>query len=168
MVKRIRLPNSVGRLNDDGRHSSRVSTGRDLLPYQDGRSLWARLMRDTLAGLISHCGGDAAVSDTRRMACRRIAALEAELVSHEDRIASLRRRGKEPPASLLQTYGMLADRQRRLSEAVGWDRHAKAINEITLEQHIASKVAGRSNGHFKPGHVSRNKRPVVVLDHEEL
>jgi hypothetical protein len=163
MTKRIRVPNRGIHKNDDGRHSSRVSTGRDLLPFEDGRSVWARIMRSTLNSLIAHCGGEDIISDTRVMACRRVAALEAELVSHEDRIASIRRKGKEPPASLLMTYGMLADRQRRLSEAIGWDRHAKAIKDITLEDHIRAKAQGKANtnGHFK-----RGPRSPVIIDHE--
>lgn len=144
MVRRVRLPSSSGATGKDGRHSSRVGTGRDLLPFEDGRSLWARLMRDTYIGLVAHCGGNDEISDTRRMACRRIAALEAELVSLEDRIASIRRRGKEPPTVLLQSYGMLADRQRRLSEAIGWDRHQKSVNEIDLQSYIKAKT--KANG----------------------
>jgi hypothetical protein len=120
--------------------------GRDLLPFEDGRSLWARMMRDVYIGLVQHCGGNDNITDTRRMCCRRIAALEAELVSHEDRIASIRRRGKEPPASLLQTYGMLADRQRRLSEAIGWDRHTKDTTP-SLQDYIKSKT--KANGHAR-------------------
>lgn len=144
MARRIRLPSSSGARSDDGRHSSRVAMGRDLLPTQDGRSLWARMMRDTYVGLVAHCGGPDVISDTRRMAARRVAALEAELVSIEDRIAAIRRRGKEPPAAILQTYGMLADRQRRLSEALGWDRDAKNAKDITLTDYIAAKAKDKA------------------------
>ena len=147
MVRRIRLPDSSGTRSDDGRHTSRVATGRDLLPNDDGRSRWARLLKSTYRALVVHCGGDDAISDTRRMACRRVAALEAELVFHEDRIASIRRRGKEPPASLLQMYGALADRQRRLSEALGWDRDGSTAKEIDLQSYIATKARAKRNGH---------------------
>src|SRR3954471_9568833 len=68
----------------DGRHSSRISTGRDLLPNEDGRSRWARLLKATYRALIQHCGGDEAVTDPQRIACRRIGALEAELIHMED------------------------------------------------------------------------------------
>ena len=146
MVRRVRLPSSSGATGKDSRHSSRVGTGRDLLPFEDGRSLWARLMAHTYIGLVEHCGGNDEISDTRRMACRRIAALEAELVSLEDRIASIRRHGKQPPTVLLQSYGMLADRQRRLSEAIGWDRHQKSVNEIDLQSYIRSKAKAKANG----------------------
>jgi hypothetical protein len=108
-----------------GRHSSRISTGRDLLSNEDGRSRWARLLKATYRALIQHCGGDDVISDVQRMACRRIGALEAELVHIEDRLARLRRSRKEPPATLLSTYASLTAQQHRLSKELGWDRHAK-------------------------------------------
>ncbi|MGM5051337.1 hypothetical protein AB8A20_20860 [Tardiphaga sp. 604_B6_N1_1] len=100
-------------------------------------------MKSTLSALIAHCGGDDATSDVRRMACRRIAALEAELISHEDRIASVRRRGKEPPASLLQTYIMLTNQQLRLSKEIGWDRSKKNVKDIDLASYIRGKARVR-------------------------
>jgi hypothetical protein len=144
MIKRIRLT------ADRKEGKSRISNGAALLPSQDGRSAWARIMRDCLQALIAHCGGIDEVSDPKRMACRRIAAIEAELIYHEDRIASVRRKGKEPPASLLQMYSMLADRQRRLCEVIGYDL-AKPIKDITLEDHIANrlKANGQGNGHAR-------------------
>lgn len=50
----------------------------------DGRSIWARLFRDSYLALLAHCGGADAVSDTKRMAARRVACLEAELIHLED------------------------------------------------------------------------------------
>lgn len=143
MPKRTRHVDASLTRADDGRHSSRVSSGRDLLPFEDGRSVWARIMKSTLSALIAHCGGDDATSDVRRMACRRIAALEAELISHEDRIASVRRRGKEPPASLLQTYIMLTNQQLRLSKEIGWDRSKKNVKDIDLASYIRGKARVR-------------------------
>jgi len=147
---------------DDGRHSSRVSTGRDLLPSEDGRSVWARIMRDTLRALITHCGGDSQISDTQRMAARRIAALESELIAHEDRIARIRRQGKEPPSATLKNYAMLAHQQLALSKAIGWDRHAKPINApTTLDDHIAAIERAKANGHHRNGRA----RPMTI-EHE--
>ena len=114
----------------DGRHSSRISTGRDLLPNEDGRTRWARLLRATYRALIEHCGGEEIISDVQRMACRRIGALEAELVHIEDRLARLRRSRKEPPASLLATYAALTAQQHRLSKEIGWHRASK-VRDIT-------------------------------------
>ena len=141
----------------DGRHSSRVSSGKDLLPSEDGRSVWARIMRDTYRAVIAHCGGDDVISDTRRMAARRIAALESELIAHEDRIASIRQKGKEPPISLLQIYTSLAAQQHRIAKDIGWDRHQKNVKDMDLQSYIA----GKSDGH------GRNRRSHIDLDHDE-
>jgi hypothetical protein len=132
----------------DGRHSSRISNGRDLLPNEDGRSRWARLLKATYRALIQHCGGEDAASDTQRMACRRIGALEAELVHLEDRIARLRRSRREPPHSLLQSYVSLTAQQHRLNKEIGWDRHSKPLNDEPkdLQAYLASKNGHRRNG----------------------
>jgi hypothetical protein len=102
-------------------HRSRVGNGSSLLPNCDGRSLWARLMRDTLQNLQAHCGGE--LSETQRLAARRVSTLEAELVYLEDKFARARAEGREPEIAELDLYGRLADRQRRLAEAaLGWKR----------------------------------------------
>lgn len=62
------------------RQRNRVFNGDTLLPTSDGRSVWARLLKETFRGLISHCGGDDIISETKRMSARRSATLEAELV----------------------------------------------------------------------------------------
>lgn len=140
--------------NADGRQSSRISTGRDLLPNEDGRSRWARLLKATYRALIAHCGGDDAVTDPQRIACRRIGALEAELVHIEDRLARLRRSRKEPPQSLLQSYASLTAQQLRLSREIGWERYAKPLNDEPQDLH--SYLARRSASHRS-----------VILEHEE-
>lgn len=152
MVKRLRgnaknAPALYTGKHDDGRHSSRIANGKRMLPLEDGRSVWARLQKSTFRALIQHCGGESIVTDMVKIACRRCATLEAELVMIEDRIAKLRRNRKEPPHSLLQTYGSLTAQQMRLSRALGWDRHAKAINEPhDLQTYLASKANGHRNG----------------------
>jgi hypothetical protein len=86
-------------------------------------------MRDTLQSLEVHCGG--ALSETQRLAARRVSTLEAELVFLEDRFAQVRAAGGEPDAALLDLYGRLADRQRRLTEAaLGWRPTAR---DVTLD-----------------------------------
>lgn len=102
------------------------------------------------------------ISDVQRMACRRIGALEAELVFIEDRIAKLRRNRKEPPHTLLQSYASLTAQQHRLSKELGWDRHAKAVNDEPKDLH--EYLARKSNGHRH-----RNGRDhAVILDHEDI
>jgi hypothetical protein len=166
MVKRIRAatskkaPAPYRGSSADGRHSSRISTGRDLLPNEDGRSRWARLLRSTMQAMIAHCGPG--ISDTQRMACRRIGALEAELIFTEDRIASIRRKGREPPTSLLSTYSSFAAQQRRLMMDLGWNAsNAKPTNEPhDLQEYIARKATN--------GHQHRNGRShAMTVEHED-
>jgi septal ring factor EnvC (AmiA/AmiB activator) len=101
---------------------SRLTNGSRFLPTADGRGVWERLARDTLRSLTTHCGGSEMLSETRRLAARRVSILEAELVHLEDGFAKIRAAGGEPDDSKLALYGQLADRQRRLSETLGWDR----------------------------------------------
>lgn len=112
----------------------RVSNGSSLLPTVDGRSIWARLMRDQLAALIAHLGGADHTTETLRATARRAACLEAELVHLEDRFAQIRADGDEPDASALDLYGRLADRQRRLHEVLGWQRTARDVTP-TVDQY---------------------------------
>lgn len=99
----------------------------------DGRSPWARLTRDTLSSLLSHCGGADVVSETRRLAARRVSVLESELVFLENKFAQLRAAGGEPNPEQLDLYGRLADRQRRLSESLGWERTQRDLTPSVAE-----------------------------------
>lgn len=154
MVKRIRDTSrhdisAYARKPADGRHSSRLTNGRDLLPNEDGRSKWSRLLKSTMQAMIAHCGPD--ISDLQRMACRRVGALEAELVFQEDRIAKIRRQGKEPPASLLKTYALLSYQQRRLMTDIGWEKPSRDKPPSDEPADLASYLAGKSNGASRKG-----------------
>jgi hypothetical protein len=117
---------------------SRITNGKALLPSVDGRSLWARLMRDTLSALLVHCGGGD-VSETKRLVARRVAVLESELVHMEDSFAKLRAEGAEPEPAAVDLYGRLSDRQRRLAEPLGWERTAREITP-TLAEYLAQQT----------------------------
>lgn len=165
MVKRLRgsaknAPALYTGKHDDGRHSSRIANGKRMLPLEDGRSVWARLQKSTYRALLAHLGGEDATNDMQRIACRRCATLEAELVMIEDRIAKLRRSRKEPPASLLASYASLTAQQMRLSKALGWDRKTKAINDEPgdLQSYLASK-----DGHHRNG-----SSYAMTIEHEEI
>jgi hypothetical protein len=106
----------------------------------DGRSTWARLFRDTYSALAVHCGGLDRLSETRRLAARRVATLEAELVHLEDKFATARAAGGEPDPAMLDLYGRLADRQRRLAEPLGWERTARDVTP-TLAEYLTTKAA---------------------------
>lgn len=97
-------------------------------------------MRDTLASLVVHCGGVDVVSETKRLAARRVAVIEAELVFLEDKFAQLRAAGDEPDAAAIDLYARVANQQRRLSEALGWERRARDVTP-SLNQFITNTTA---------------------------
>jgi hypothetical protein len=119
---------------------SRIANGSgNLLPTTDGRSLWARIMRDTYSALINvHLGGADMASETQRLIARRIATLEAELIFLEDKFAAVRAAGGEPDMMRLDLYGRLADRQRRLADPLGWQRTAREVVP-TLDQYLRQR-----------------------------
>jgi hypothetical protein len=89
-------------------------------------------MRDTLQNLQVHCGG--VFSETRRLAARRVAVLEAELTFLEDEFAQARAEGREPDPVKVDLYGRLADRQRRLAEAaLGWEPTLRNVTPSLAE-----------------------------------
>jgi hypothetical protein len=106
---------------------SRITNGSALLPTANGNSIWARLVKDTLGGLMAHCGGAGMVSETQKLAARRVSVLEAELIHLEDNFAIAREQGREPEPAALDLYGRLADRQRRLADPLGWQRTARDV-----------------------------------------
>ena len=61
-------------------------------------------MRDTLASMLAHLGGEDRASAAQCMAARRIAALEAELIFLEDSFACARADGGAPDAADLDLY----------------------------------------------------------------
>lgn len=111
---------------------SRVTAGLTLLPSVDGRSTWARIMRDTFDGLISHAGGADYVPLTKRLLARRVAAMESELIFIEDRLAATRAAGGEPSLTDLDLYSRMTGAQRRCLEALGWERTARNITPDPL------------------------------------
>lgn len=106
---------------------SRVTNGVGLLPSVDGRSSWARIMRDTLSAMLTHLGGADLASEPQRMLARRVAALEAELIHLEDKFARARAEGREPNAADLDLYSRIASAQRRHLEAIGLQRVPRDI-----------------------------------------
>ena len=120
------------------RARSRITNGTALLPSVDGRSMWARLMRDTYGAVLAHCGGEDQVSELEKLAARRISALEAELIHLEDKFATLRTTGRAPQAADLDLYSRLSNTQRRLAESLGWQRRSRDVTP-SLEAYLAAK-----------------------------
>jgi hypothetical protein len=104
---------------------NRIANGKgSLLPTVDGRSLWARIRKDTYRAIVDvHLAGQA--SETQQLMARRIGTLEAELLHLEDQFAATRAAGGVPDAAQVDLYGRLADRQRRLADPLGWQRQQK-------------------------------------------
>ena len=120
--------------------SSRVTNGSDLLPSVDGRSIWARIMRDTIQAMLTHLGGEGYASEPQRMLSRRVGALEAELIFLEDKFARVRTEGGEPDIADLDLYSRMASAQRRHLEAIGLDRVPRDITPSLSEYIAASKA----------------------------
>jgi phage shock protein A len=111
---------------------SRLTNGRDLLPSVDGRSTWARLMRDSLAAMMTHLGGEDYVTEPQRMLSRRAAAMEAELIHLEDAFARARSEGRAPEMEALDLYSRMSSAQRRVLEAIGLGRVARDVTPDPL------------------------------------
>ena len=101
---------------------SRVSQGRDLLPSIDGRSVAARVFRDTYLAMVAHCGGEDDIPETLRLMCRRAAAIQAECINLEGRFALARAVGEQPTQTDLDLYSRLVNTLRRVLEVLGWRR----------------------------------------------
>jgi hypothetical protein len=124
------------------KHRSRITNRSALLPSVHPQSVWGRLMRDTLDGMVEHLGGD--VTEPQRMTCRRIAVLETEMIYQEDRMGTLRAEGSEPPPELLDLYSRLSNTQRRHIEALGWSRMPRDLTP-TLSDYLESKNDSESH-----------------------
>src|SRR5262245_48085387 len=120
------------------RARSRITNGTALLPSVDGRSVWARLMRDTYSAVLAHCGGADAVSELEKLAARRIGALEAELIHLEDNFARARSEDRAPDSASIDLYQRIANTQRRLAESLGWQRRQRDVTP-TLSEYLKSK-----------------------------
>jgi hypothetical protein len=118
----------------DKRYVHSRLTGRgDLLPSIDGRSTWARLMRDVIGSMTNHLGGDDYVTEPQRMLVRRVAAFEAELVHLEDVFARCRSEGHAPDPPDLDLYSRMSSAQRRMLETLGLDRVPRDVTPAPLD-----------------------------------
>jgi hypothetical protein len=120
------------------RPKSRIRNGKKILPSAHPQSVWARLMRDVQGAVVQHCGGEGYVSETQRLAIRRVAVLEAELVFLEDAFANARTAGEVPPPADLTLYATMANAQRRFCEALGWRPTQRDVTP-SLDQYAAMR-----------------------------
>lgn len=112
---------------------TRVTNGRDLLPGVDGRTYWARRMRDIIALHVSDLGGVDLCSEAEKSIVRRIATITIELERLEQRFASA-----EPDRishADLDLYSRMSNTLRRLLDMTGLQRRTRDITP-TLEQYV--------------------------------
>ena len=119
----------------------------------DGRSTWSRLFSDIYADLVAHCGGELIISEPRRLLARRCALLEVEMVCIETSLAELRGNGdmrmlaKKLTMEWLSSYATLLKAQRRCLEALGLNRAARPIQN--LSQYIEATYGGDDKARTK-------------------
>ncbi len=103
---------------------SRISNGSSLFGVKvDGRSVWARRLRDLINLHLNELGGENAVSAAKKSIIRRAATLTVELERLEANFALA---GQATPQEL-DLYQRAAGNLRRLLKAIGLERHAKPI-----------------------------------------
>lgn len=112
---------------------TRVTNGRDLLPGVDGRSYWARRMRDVMALHISDLGGADVCSEAEKSVLRRVAVLTIEMERLERRFACASPDQISHPD--LDMYSRLANTLRRLLDMTGLGRRSRDITP-TIEQYM--------------------------------
>jgi hypothetical protein len=132
------------------RARSRVSNGSRLFADAtvDGRSSWARRLRDLLALHVADLGGDDAVSAAERSIIRRVATITVELELLEKKFAL----ADGAAAVDLDMYLRAANNLRRLLEAIGLKRRSRDVTpladiiaeldreQITIEEPIVAGV----------------------------
>jgi len=114
------------------RNLSRITNGA--IVDSDGRSAWARRMRDVIVLHLGDLGGEDNVSEAEKSIIRRVAALTCEL----ERMESLFAEFGEASPEQLDLYQRTAGNMRRLLEAVGLERRSKDVTP-TLEEYLKSK-----------------------------
>ncbi len=114
---------------------SRISNGSTLLPGVDGRSTWARRLRDLIDLHTADMGGVDYVTAAESSIIRRAACITVELERLELSFAT---EGEADPKTLDQ-YQRAANSLRRLLEAVGLKRR---ITDVTPD--LSTYIEGRA------------------------
>jgi hypothetical protein len=118
------------------RQKSRITNGSALLPGVDGRSPWIRRCKDVIA---SHLSDAPDASAAERSIIRRASVLTVELERMERQFALA---GEANPAQL-DLYARVAANLRRLLEAVGLERRARALSPDGVEVEVFSPLRAR-------------------------
>jgi len=102
---------------------SRITNGKELLPSIDGRSIWARRLRDLISLHTRDLGGFDNLSQAQLSLIRRAAALTVELEHLEEKFQV---NGSATPDQL-KIYQMATNTLRRLFETIGLERRPRDI-----------------------------------------
>jgi hypothetical protein len=102
---------------------SSVSNGSTLLSGVDGRSCWARRLRDLIELHEADRGGQSNISEAERAIIRRASTLIVEAERLEAKFALA---GEAEPADL-DLYQRISNSMRRLFEAVGIERRPRDV-----------------------------------------
>jgi len=103
---------------------SKITNGTHLLPRVDGRSIWARRLRDLITLHVNDYGGEGNISEAQRSLIRRAACLTTELELLEVQFAT----NGGAKTWQLDKYGRAANTLRRLVQSLGLERRAKEVN----------------------------------------
>ena len=115
---------------------SAISDGRTLLDV-DGRSGWARRLRDLVHAHTSDLGGDGNLSEAERVLVRRAAMLTLQLELMEFNWAK-NSEGEAGPKSI-RVYQQCTNTLRRTLECLGIQRRPKDVTP-TLRHYIEGKA----------------------------
>jgi hypothetical protein len=122
-------------LTSKSKGRSRLTNGPARLANVDGRSLWARRLRDLIELHVSDLGGSDAITAAERSIIRRASTLTVELERLETRFAL----AGEASADELDLYSRTAGNLRRLLESVGLQRRAKDVTP-DLHDYVAAQT----------------------------
>jgi hypothetical protein len=111
----------VGSVSSNNR--SRLTNGSQLLVNVDGRSAWARRFRDVISLHTNERGGAGEISAAEAAVIRSAACLSVELELLEARMAAM----GGADAETLDLYSRVAGSQRRLFEAIGFQRRPRDV-----------------------------------------
>jgi hypothetical protein len=108
---------------------SRITNGSQLMPEIDGRSIWARRLRDLIHLHTSDLGGLDNLSQAEQSLIRRTACITVELEHMEQKFAM---QANGASFDQLRIYQMTVNTLRRLLETLGLERRAKDITPDPL------------------------------------
>jgi hypothetical protein len=113
-----------------------VTNGNTLDPNIDGRSTYARRVRDVIRNHAEDLGGDRVLSQAQRALIRRAAFLQAELEKREVKFAL----SDGASRLALEHYQRATNTLRRVLLALGIERRSAGLKDITPPAQISNQL----------------------------